>query len=191
MFPVHTIESAPEESRAAMRRTAGPQGRVMPAVGRLASSPELLNGFLALSAAFEGATLDAPAREVVVLTVAVRNGCETCVRMHTARLRGLDVAPEVVAALLEQRLLPDERLNSVWEFTLHVLETAGGVRREAMDAFLRHGHTERNALEVVMGIGTYTLSTFANRMTEGAGLDAQTRPPAPVREGARDLEHHS
>lgn len=189
MFPVHTIESAPEESRAAMRRTAGPQGRVMPAVGRLAASPELLDGFLSLSAAFEGTTLDAPAREVVVLTVAVRNGCETCVRMHTGRLRGLGVAPGVVGALLEQSPLPDERLDSVREFTLRVLETAGGVTREAMDAFLRHGHTERNALEVVMGIGTYTLSTFANRMTEGAGLDAQARPPAPVREGARDLEH--
>jgi hypothetical protein len=32
-------------------------------------------------------------------------------------------------------------------------------------AFLGHGYTARNALEVVLGIGAYTMSTFANRLT--------------------------
>lgn len=41
-----------------------------------------------------------------------------------------------------------------------------------LDAFLAHGHTPRNALEVVLGIGTYTLSTLANRLTR-APLDPQ------------------
>lgn len=169
LFPVHTRDSAPEGSRAAVERTAGPDGRVLPVVGRLATSPELLNGFLSLSAAFDGTTLDAPAREVVVMTVAVRNGCETCVRMHTGRLRALDADPELIAALREARRLPDERLDAVREFTLHVMDTAGGVSDAALQLFLGQGHTARNAMEVVMGVGTYTLSTFANRLVEGVG----------------------
>lgn len=40
-----------------------------------------------------------------------------------------------------------------------------------MRDFLGHGHTPEQALEVVLGIGTYTLSTFANRLT-AAELDA-------------------
>jgi hypothetical protein len=35
-----------------------------------------------------------------------------------------------------------------------------------------HGYTIRNALEVVLGVGTYTMSTLANRMTQ-APVDHQ------------------
>ena len=41
-----------------------------------------------------------------------------------------------------------------------------------MRDFQLHGYTSQNALEVVLGIGEYTLSTFANRMT-GAPIDEQ------------------
>jgi hypothetical protein len=42
----------------------------------------------------------------------------------------------------------------------------------SLRAFLDSGYTSRNALEVVLGIGTYTLSTFANRLTN-APVDPQ------------------
>ncbi|HEY2305116.1 MAG TPA: hypothetical protein VGI05_04470 [Streptosporangiaceae bacterium] len=47
---------------------------------------------------------------------------------------------------------------------------AGPLR--ALEAFLGHGYTARNALDVVLGIGAYTMSTLANRMTK-APLDEQ------------------
>jgi len=43
---------------------------------------------------------------------------------------------------------------------------------DALRAFLASGYTRQNALEVVLGIGTYTMSTLANRLT-GAPLDDQ------------------
>jgi len=51
-----------------------------------------------------------------------------------------------------------------------VLDTTGDVPPAELAAFTEAGYTTRNALEVVLGIGTYTLSTFANRLT-GAPLD--------------------
>ena len=57
-------------------------------------------------------------------------------------------------------------------FTLQVLDTTGAVGEEALRAFLASGYTSQNALEVVLGIGTYTMSTLANRLT-GAPLDDQ------------------
>ena len=57
-------------------------------------------------------------------------------------------------------------------FTLRALDTAGDVGDEAMRAFLSAGYTPRNALEVVLGIATYTLSTLANRLT-GAPVDPE------------------
>lgn len=53
-----------------------------------------------------------------------------------------------------------------------MLATAGAVDDATLQAFLAHGYTARNALEVVLGIGTYTMSTLANRMT-GAPVDPQ------------------
>ncbi|MEV0258400.1 carboxymuconolactone decarboxylase family protein [Streptomyces sp. NPDC050732] len=165
MFTEHTLETAPPASRAAMERTAAAFGQVPNAVARLAESPELLNGFLELSAAFERTTLDPVAREVVIMTVATRNDCHICVTLHTGKLRKLGASPELVAALREGRALSDERLEAVRQFTLTVLATAGGVDDAALKEFFAHGYTERNALEVVMGIGAYTMSTLANRLT--------------------------
>ena len=103
------------------------------------------------------------------MTVAAPNECHVCVAMHTGKLHELGADEELVGALREQRPLADPKLEAVRRFTLAVLAKAGGVEDEAVKDFLSYGYTEQNALEVVLGIGTYTLSTFANRLT-GAGL---------------------
>ena len=41
---------------------------------------------------------------------------------------------------------------------------------DGLRVFLAHGYTAQNALEVVLGVATYTLSTLANRLT-GAPVD--------------------
>ncbi|MEU6869450.1 carboxymuconolactone decarboxylase family protein [Streptomyces sp. NPDC046751] len=170
VFPDHTLESAPAAARRAMEAVTRKQGHLPPAVARLATSPELLDGFLRASAVFESTTLDPLSREVLIMTMATRNDCHVCVAMHTAKLTALGADPELIAALRERRPLADERLETVREFTLAVLATAGAVDDATLRAFLGHGYTARNALEVVLGIGAYTMSTLANRMT-GAPLD--------------------
>ncbi|MFB7546018.1 carboxymuconolactone decarboxylase family protein [Streptomyces sp. NPDC056154] len=171
-FPDHTLESAPPAARRAMEAVSRKQGYLPSAVARLASSPELLDGFLKISALFESTTLDPLSRETLIMTMAVRNECHVCVAMHSAKLTALDAAPEVLAALREQRVIPDERLEAIRQFTLSVIATAGAVDDGTLQAFLAHGYTTRNALEVVLGIGAYTMSTLGNRMT-GASLDPQ------------------
>ena len=172
MFIDHTLETAPEAARRSMTATMTHLGYLPAPIGRLAASPQLLDGFLRLSAMFETTSLAPVAREVVIMTVAVRNGCHVCVAMHTAKLGGLDADPELVAALREQRPLPDAKLEALRAFTIEVLATAGGVDDVVLKEFLGHGYTTQQALEVVLGIGAYTLSTFANRMTK-APLDYQ------------------
>ena len=173
-FPEHTLESAPPASRRIMAAMARQRGRVPAGVGRLASSPQLLDGFLKASGLFESSSLDPVAREVVILTIAARNGCHICVAMHTAKLAAYGAGAALVAALRDQRPLPDERLAAVQEFTLDVVAAAGAVSEESLRAFLGHGYTAQNALEVVLGIGAYTMSTLANRMTR-APLDEELR----------------
>jgi AhpD family alkylhydroperoxidase len=172
MFPDHTIESAPAASRPAIEATAKRMGYLPAAVARLASSPELLNGFLKMTALFDTTTLEPVAREVVIFTVATRNTCHICIAMHAAKLSALGADPDLIAALREGKPVPDERLAAVQAFTLDVLDAAGAVPDKSLEVFLAHGYTIRNALEVVLGVGTYTMSTLANRMTR-APLDYQ------------------
>jgi AhpD family alkylhydroperoxidase len=143
-------------------------------VALLAESPEALEGFLRLSAAFDSCTLGPLPREVVIMTVAVRNDCHLCVAMHTARLAALGAGQRLTEALRAGAPLGDPRLEAVRDFTTRVIETAGDPGEEALAAFAGHGFTARNALEVVLGIGAYTLSTLANRLT-GAPVDEQLR----------------
>ena len=174
VFVDHTVESAPPDSRRSMQATTANFGYLPAPVARLASSPQTLEGFLKVSGLFEATTLDPLAREVLVLTIATRNGCHVCVAIHTARLEQLGADAGVITALRDQRPLADERLEAIRVFTVEVLASAGAVSAAAMAAFLAQGYTPRNALEVVLGIGAYTMSTLANRMT-GAPLDEPLR----------------
>lgn len=174
-FIDHTPDSAPAASRRSMEAVTRHLGYLPSPVGRLAASPQLLDGFLKLSASFETTTLDPVSREVVVMAVATRNACHVCVAMHTARLTALGADSELIQALRAQHPLEDERLESLRLFTLDIVATAGAVGPGALEEFLAHGYTRQNALEVVLGIGTYTMSTLANRMTE-APLDEQLAP---------------
>ncbi|GAA4975113.1 carboxymuconolactone decarboxylase family protein [Actinoplanes utahensis] len=164
MFTAHTLDSAPAGSRPLMASTVEHLGHLPPPVALMAESPEMLGGFLHASGLFEASTLDPLAREVVVMTIAARNECRVCVAMHTGRLRSLNADPAQITALRSGQPLDDPRLEALRRFTLRVLATAGEVPEEELTTFLDAGFTTRNALEVVLGIGAYTMSTLANRL---------------------------
>ena len=164
MFTEHTLETAPPASRRLLETTAKHVGHVPPAVARLAESPEMLSTFLRASGTFEATTLDRIAQEVVVMTVATRNGCRVCIEMHSDRLRALGADPGLIEALRSGTPLDDERLEALRTFTRQLYASTGAVSDDELAAFTGYGYTARNALEVVLGIGTYTMSTFANRL---------------------------
>jgi AhpD family alkylhydroperoxidase len=171
-FTDYTIESAPPAARRSMAATAKHLGYLPTGLARMAASPHLLDGFLNLSAIFESSTLDPVAREVLVMTIATRNGCHICVAMHTARLTALGADADIIAGLRKAEPLADPALEAIRVFTLRILDTAGDVGDNALRAFLDSGYRHQNALEAVLGIGTYTMSTLANRLT-GAPVDEQ------------------
>ena len=174
-FPEYTIESAPAGSRRFMVATQDHLGYLPAATARWAASPHLLEAFGRVLAIFESTTLDPVAREVVVMTLATRNGCHICVAMHTARLTELGASSDAIEALRDASALADPHLDALRVFTLRVLDTAGDVGDDVLEAFLASGFTRQNALEVVLGIGTYTMSTLANRLID-APLDDQLSP---------------
>lgn len=172
VFTAHTPDTAPAAARPTMEGVRRKFGWLPAPVALMAESPQLLAGFLTANSSFEQSSLDPLEREVVVLTVATRNECHVCVAMHTATLTRLGATAELIGALRTGETLPDARLEVLRLFTRAVLDHRGAVPDEAVRAFLDAGYRRQQALDVVLGVGTYTISTFANRLT-----DAPLDPP--------------
>ncbi|MET9430608.1 carboxymuconolactone decarboxylase family protein [Streptomyces sp. NPDC003036] len=178
-FTRHDIDSAPEKARPIIENTAKGFGFVPAPVALMAESPELLEGFMTGNGLFNKTTLSPLEREVLILTMATTVECHYCVAMHSAMLTRQGADQGLIEALRTRTPLEDPKLEAIRVFTLAVMEGHGNVAPEVMQSFLDAGYTRRNALEVVLGLGVYTISTYANRMTE-----------APVDEPFKAFEWH-
>lgn len=170
IFVDHTPTTAPESARGMVSAAEAQFGFVPSPVARMSTSPATLEGFLKLNAIFQKSSLDELSREVLILSVATRNECHYCVAMHSTMLTRSGAPAALVEALRDSKPLADERLEAVRLFTHSVMDNAGAVPPEQMQTFFDAGFTPENALDVVLGIATYTVTTFANRMTN-APLD--------------------
>ncbi|HET9481163.1 MAG TPA: carboxymuconolactone decarboxylase family protein [Candidatus Polarisedimenticolia bacterium] len=185
LFTLHDAASAPERSRPILEHSAGSLGFVPNLYGVLAGSPSLLKGYTTLSGIFESSALSATQRQVVLLTVSAENGCDYCVAAHSAIARAQKVAEETITAVRDGLPMPDEKLQSLREFTRQLVRQRGWVPERDVRAFLDSGFTTEEALDVILGIGLKTLSNYANHIAS-TPLDAAfsahewrlSRPPA-------------
>lgn len=170
-FPDHTPQTAPEGARASLER-AQTQFRFIPSpLARMAAAPASISAFEQLNALWAKTSLTTIERETVVLTLAVHNRCHYCVAMHSALLSRAPNQGDLVDRLRRGQLPADARLAALVSFTKNALVNAGAVDAPTAYAFAAAGYSNEQALEVLIGIATYTLSTFANRLTR-APLDA-------------------
>jgi uncharacterized peroxidase-related enzyme len=175
-FVSHTVESAPAEVKPHLVRARQQFGFIPGPLARMATSPGLVEAFNATLPIFETrSSLTALEREVVVMVVSRHNGCEYCVALHSAQLRRHQAPAELVEALRAGQAPADPRLAALAAFAERLLATRGAVGEAALRAFLEAGYTRQQALDVVLAIGVFTLTTYANRLT-GVPLDPPFEP---------------
>jgi uncharacterized peroxidase-related enzyme len=166
-----SVDQAPAGSRRFLEASAKQFGFVPSPVAKAAHSPALLGHLLAGFAAFERSSLSAVEREVIAMTVARANECGYCIALHSATLAHDPALAPLAEPLRAGGVLPEAPLEAVRRFTMAVLEGRGAVGDEAFRVFREAGFSEEQALDVVLGVGVYVLSTFANRVTR-AEIDA-------------------
>jgi AhpD family alkylhydroperoxidase len=165
-FPRYDEHDAPAAARPALEATRRRFGALPEPLTRHAGSPALLLTTLSGLEAFEKTTLAPLEREVLAMTLARLNGCHFCSRLHARLLQGLDADVELVSALHAGEPLRDARLEAVRGFVLALVEHSGDVPRSDWLRFREAGYTHEQALELVLGVGVYTMTTLANRLTE-------------------------
>jgi AhpD family alkylhydroperoxidase len=169
-FTALTVDSAPTAARPLLAASHKQFGFLPSPVALGAHAPGVLQHLFASFAAFDRTSLSPIEREVIAMTVAFEHGCHYCMAMHTAMQAGSEPAQPVVAALRAGDPLPDARLDALRSFARALVRHRGQVPAPIADAFSAAGYGEPQALEVVLGVGVYTLSTFMNIVTD-AQLD--------------------
>lgn len=165
-FPNFDENSAPEAARGALAETKRAFGGIPVPLQRYASSPAMLAAALGALAAFEQTSLSALEREVLAMTMGRVNGCHFCIDLHRRLLHGQHAPATLIAALEAGTPLEDRRLEALRGFVEASLTHRGDVPEATWVALREAGFSHAQALEIVMGISAYTLTTFANRLVE-------------------------
>lgn len=165
-FIDYDLNTAPVAARGLLAENERKFGVIPRPLARMSASPVALEAALAALDAFERSSFAPLEREVLAMTMGRLNGCHFCVALHRRLLKLIDAPQAVCDALEAGAPLAVPRLEALRRFTLELVEQRGDVGDDAWRQFLAAGFDRAAALEVVMGVATYTLTTFANRLTQ-------------------------
>ncbi len=166
-FDIHTLDSAPEESRALLEDSKKAFGRVPGLHAAMAEAPALLDGYKQLHKLFaENTSFDKDEITVVWQTINVEHACHYCVPAHTGIAKMMKVDDEITNALRDETALPNERLEALRTFTLQVVRERGFVDDADVQAFLDAGFTKRQVLEVILGVAQKVMSNYTNHIVQ-------------------------
>jgi alkylhydroperoxidase family enzyme len=170
-FTVHTIESAPEQSRPTLRGMQQKFGFLPNIMGTMAENPVLLNGFAASFGSFHGGSFDECEKQVLLLTNAVTLKCPWTVAAHSTFAIEDGVSESDVKAIRAGILPQHPKYAALSQISRVLLENRGNATEAEIDAFTSAGYSKAQIFEVVLGIGismtTATTTNVAGTPVEG------------------------
>ena len=164
-FKLHTVETAPDASKAILEASRKELGFVPNQYAALADSPVALKAYLALSDLFAKSGLSPIEQQVVALTVSVANECEFCVSSHSAIARKtVQVPGPIIDALRIGAKLPDAKLDALANFVRTVIRNHGWVQESTVKMISDVGYSRAQLLDVMLGVSMKTLSNYTNNI---------------------------
>jgi len=165
-FKLHDQDSAPEGSQPLLEKSVKGFGMIPNLHAVMAEAPGLLEGYQRLHQLFTETSFDADEQTVVWQSINVEHSCHYCVPAHTGIAKQMKVDDEITEALRNETPLPTAKLEALRDFTLSVVRERGEVGDSAVQQFLDAGYTQRQVLEVVLGVAQKTMSNYVNHLAE-------------------------
>jgi uncharacterized peroxidase-related enzyme len=172
MFEIHTVESAPAGSKAALEDVRERIGFIPNLAATMGGAPALIEGFGHLQAVLRDTSLSGAERELVGLTVSHANTCAYSMAAHSTFAARHGLPAEVVNALRAGLPLPDERLQVLHEFALDLVRNRGHATTQKMEAA---GYTDQQVLEVIAQVGYTSLANWVANLAD-TPLDDAFKP---------------
>jgi AhpD family alkylhydroperoxidase len=164
-FPVHTIESAPERSKPALKQLQSAFGMIPNIAGAMATSPVLINSLVGLFGNVHGGSFTEAQVQTVLLTDAVTNACAWAVAFHTALALKEAIDPADVQAIREGRLPKDSKLAALSALAKTMIEKRGRLNDQDVDRFIAAGFGKDHALEVIAIVAASTITNYTGSIT--------------------------
>ncbi|MFQ3244443.1 MAG: alkylhydroperoxidase family enzyme [Arenicella sp.] len=165
-FTLHNEETAPEGSKAMLAKSQSDFGMIPGLHAVMAEAPGLLEAYKSLHELFVNSSFDQDEVTVIWQTINVEHACHYCVPAHTAIANSMGIDDTITDALRNESPLPNERLEALRTFTLNVVRNRGNVDETAVKAFVDAGFSQRQILEVVLGIAQKIMSNYTNHLAK-------------------------
>lgn len=184
-YTVHTVESAPADSRPALEAIQSRYGFLPNLAATVAESPGALNGLLASLQAYDdpALTLTPLERQIVLIATSVENRCDFCVAAHSMLASSLGLERAQIERLQDGLPLADERLEALRVFTTEIVRQRGWIEPLASERFFAAGFDRGQVFEVVLGVALKTLTNYINHIA-GTEVNSQFADFAPKRASA-------
>lgn len=163
-FTVHTVESAPDGAKQALRSLRQAFGQVPNLAATMAGSPPLLNTFVAAFGQFAGTRFTDGERQVLLLTNAVTNSCAWAVAFHSTMALRAGIAAADVGAVRQRRLPAEPRLAALSTVTRQLIEKRGHLDENDTKAFVAAGFDEDQLFEVITGTAVSGMANYAGNV---------------------------
>lgn len=164
-FPVHTLESAPEDSRLSLLTVQRLLGIIPNIVGAMSTSPVLISALVGLFQKVHGGRFSEEQVQVVLLTNAVTNRCPSAVCLHTALALQEGVAPADVQAIREHRTLRNPQAAALSTLARTLIEKRGQLEEADVCRFLQAGFDQAQLLEVIAAVAASTITNYTGNVT--------------------------
>jgi alkylhydroperoxidase family enzyme len=165
-FPVHTLESAPERSKPAVKQLQSAFGMIPNIAGAIATSPVLINSLVGLFGIVHGGSFTEAQVQAVLLTDAVTNESVWAVAFHTALALKEGIDPADVQAIRERRSPKDSKLAALSALARTMIEKRGHLDDQDVDRFIAAGFGKDHALEVIAIVAASTITNYTGSITK-------------------------
>lgn len=163
-FKLHSVESAPEGSKAILASAQKEMGIVPGFYAVMAESPQALTAYTQLHQQFTNTSFDAEELTVVWQTINVEHECHYCVAGHTGIAHSMKVDPALIEALRNDEVMPTPKLQALKDFTLAVVRERGNISEAELAAFFAAGYGQQQVLEVILGLSQKVISNYVNHV---------------------------
>src|SRR5215813_7018303 len=160
-YPVHTLVSAPENSKQALEQLQKAFGVIPNIVGAIADSPKLINSLVGVFQQVHSSSLTEQEIQIVLLTDAVANSCTYAVAFHTALATQQGVSSDETGEVRERRAPKDKRFAALSTLAKTLIEKRGHVSEQELDSFTAAGFTKEQVLEVIAIVAASTITNYA------------------------------
>ncbi|MBI1216650.1 MAG: carboxymuconolactone decarboxylase family protein [Alphaproteobacteria bacterium] len=165
-YQVHDENTAPQAAQDVLRATKEKYGFTPNLFGLMAEAPVLLKAYIVLSGLFEESSFSPMERQIALLTASFANGCDYCMAAHSTIAEMQKIPPETILALRRNTPLADGKLEALHRLAYEVVEWRGNPSEEAVKKFLDEGYTQKQVLELILGVGLKTLSNYTNHIAQ-------------------------